>query len=250
MNATNAEVSSEALTGLQGDLRNLSSSLHDLYDVMNADMSQVSEFWQDPKYQEFVDGYKPQVNKCEEISQRYNKWCSSVLQEAIDKVVEIEMANVGGGAGSVSSVGGSAAAGVAGGAAAGKVSRLGKKSSSDSKKTPSKEATPKAAAKKQSKPSTKKEEFKVEKESAESIVINATDEICAHDHNAKGRIKVEKTYEDDSWNFGGEGKIEASKEYKLVDVKGELSGHGQYNSGKENTHVVIERDIDCSNFKK
>ena len=114
MNATNAEVSSEALTGLQENLRNLSSSLHDLYDVMNADMSQVRDFWQDPKYQEFVDGYKPQVNKCEEISQRYNQWCASVLQEAIDKVVKIEMADVGGGfagGSSTASIGGATASG-------------------------------------------------------------------------------------------------------------------------------------------
>ena len=71
------EVGSAGLTTLKEDLTKLANSLHEIYDLMNADMRQVGEAWRDGKYEEFVSGYRPQINKCEEISQRYSEWCKS-----------------------------------------------------------------------------------------------------------------------------------------------------------------------------
>ena len=65
------EVGSQGLTDLKNDLTNLSKALHELYELMNADMRNLGQAWRDGKYEEFVDGYRPQINKCEEISQRY-----------------------------------------------------------------------------------------------------------------------------------------------------------------------------------
>lgn len=90
------EVGSAALTELKTDLLNLSASLHEIYDLMNADMTQVGEAWRDGKYEEFISGYKPQINKCEEISQRYTEWCHRVLEPAIEEAIEIETTDVGG----------------------------------------------------------------------------------------------------------------------------------------------------------
>ena len=75
MPSNDSRVSSAALIELKTDLTHLSESLHEIYDLMNADMSQVGEYWKDPKYAEFVSGYQPQIAKCEEISERYSEWC-------------------------------------------------------------------------------------------------------------------------------------------------------------------------------
>lgn len=96
------EVGSEGLTELKNDLTNLSNALHELFELMNADMRQVGEAWRDSKYEEFVSGYKPQIAKCEEISERYAEWCKKVLEPAIDECMAIETTDVGGeGAGSI-----------------------------------------------------------------------------------------------------------------------------------------------------
>lgn len=101
------EVGSAGLTTLKEDLLKLSQSLHEVYELMNADMRNVGEAWRDGKYEEFVSGYRPQIMKCEEISRRYKEWCKRVLEPAIEECVEIETANVGGDGGR--SVGGSGA---------------------------------------------------------------------------------------------------------------------------------------------
>lgn len=104
-----SKVSSKALIELKTDLTHLSESLHEIYDLMNADMSHVGMYWEDPKYAEFVSGYQPQIAKCEEISERYNEWCKRVLDPTIEKVIAIETTDVGGDGGS-SGGGGVAAA--------------------------------------------------------------------------------------------------------------------------------------------
>ena len=84
------EVGSEGLTELKNDLTNLSKALHELYELMNADMRQVGEAWRDGKYEEFVSGYKPRIEKCEEISVRYSDWCTKVLEPAIEECIDAE----------------------------------------------------------------------------------------------------------------------------------------------------------------
>ena len=113
MPSNDSRVSSAALIELKTDLTHLSESLHEIYDLMNADMSQVGEYWEDPKYAEFVSGYQPQIAKCEEISERYSEWCKRVLDPTIEKVIAIETTDVGGDGGS-SGGGGAAAAAVSG----------------------------------------------------------------------------------------------------------------------------------------
>ena len=121
MDSTIARVGSEALSVLKTDLTVLSKTLHDIYELMNADMRQVNVAWQDSKYQEFVDHYQPQIQKCDEIANRYAEWCARVLDPTIENVISVETTDVGIGEGSVGGgnseaavVGGMAATGVAG----------------------------------------------------------------------------------------------------------------------------------------
>ena len=110
---SNAITGSVALTDLKSDLTQLSTTLHDVFDLMNADMSKVGDAWQDGKYQEFVDGYMPQIQKCEDISVRYSEWCKRVLDPTIENVIAVEKTDVGSGSGSIGGVG--AAGAVSGG---------------------------------------------------------------------------------------------------------------------------------------
>ncbi len=113
---SNAITGSVALTELKSDLTQLSTTLHEVFDLMNADMSKVGDAWQDGKYQEFVDGYRPQIQKCEDISVRYSEWCKRVLDPTIDNVIAVERTDVGSGSGSIGGVG--AAGAVSSGSAA------------------------------------------------------------------------------------------------------------------------------------
>lgn len=94
MASSNVTTGSAALIDLKNNLSNLSKELHGIYDLMNENMRRVGNFWQDYKYQEFVEGYAPQIRKCEEIAIRYDEWCKRVLQPTIEKVVEVEQVNV------------------------------------------------------------------------------------------------------------------------------------------------------------
>lgn len=105
------EVGSQGLTELKNDLTNLSKALHELFELMNADMRQVGEAWRDGKYEEFVSGYRPQIAKCEEISERYAEWCKKVLEPAIEECIAIETTDVGGDSGNSTSGGVAAASG-------------------------------------------------------------------------------------------------------------------------------------------
>lgn len=120
-----ARVGSVALTELKTDLTRLSRTLHQIYELMNADMRQVNAAWQDGKYQEFVQNYQPQIQKCEEIANRYADWCTRVLDPTIENVISVERTDVGGGGGSV---GGTGAAGVVSGTAAVSAAETGKSS--------------------------------------------------------------------------------------------------------------------------
>lgn len=87
---------SAALIELKNDLTQLSKALHVIYDLMNTDMRQVGEAWQDGKYQEFVQGYQPQIQKCEEIANQYTEWCTKVLEPTIQNVIAVEQTDVSG----------------------------------------------------------------------------------------------------------------------------------------------------------
>lgn len=82
-------VSPEALQELKSNLNGLSDTLHDIFELMNADMSALGEDWKDQKYEEFVVGYRPQIQKCEEISERYKRWCKEVLDPLIEETIDI-----------------------------------------------------------------------------------------------------------------------------------------------------------------
>lgn len=97
--------SSATLIKLKENLLNLSKSLHEIYNLMNADMSNLGKLWRDGKYEEFISGYKPQINKCEEIAEKYEDWCKRVLDPAIEKAIIIEGADVGLDGGSIYSGG-------------------------------------------------------------------------------------------------------------------------------------------------
>lgn len=107
----NAEVSSAALIELKEELNKLSKCLHETYDSMNADLSHVEGFWRDSKYEEFRNNYTPQINACENISVRYNEWCTKVLDPKIGLVENLEKKKMDINEGGGTSSGGSSSGG-------------------------------------------------------------------------------------------------------------------------------------------
>ena len=119
-----AVTSASALSELRNDLSQLSKTLHDVFDLMTADMSNIGQEWQDGQYEQFKEAYSKQIHKCEDISVRYNRWCTSILDTTIANVEAVEHTNVVSGGGNslsgatTSSIGATAAEGVSGKAAA------------------------------------------------------------------------------------------------------------------------------------
>lgn len=111
MATSNVEVSSATLTELQNDLTGLKESLHEIYDLMNYDLSQIGETWRDSKYDDFKNSYKRQINECEEISIRYEEWCKTKIDPLIQRAEAIEKTNVVADDGGGTSSGGSSSAG-------------------------------------------------------------------------------------------------------------------------------------------
>lgn len=86
----------QELTTFKADLMNLAKSIEELYNAMNVDVSHLGEQWQDQKYEEYLEGYMPQLKKVEEISARYSEWCEKVIQPLIDRLIAIGDTSVGG----------------------------------------------------------------------------------------------------------------------------------------------------------
>ena len=146
MASSNAEVSSQALSGLQNNLSELSGKIQGICDTLNSDRERMGEAWRDSKFQEFRQGFQPQINKCSELSQKYSDY-AKLLGPAIEQVVLIERAEVGGeggggsaGAVSVASVGtgvsgATPSAGIGGGGSIGSSFNLDGKKTAGSKST-------------------------------------------------------------------------------------------------------------------
>ena len=80
MASSNAVTSSDALIELKNNLTQLSDTMHDICEQLEADMSQLCKTWRDRQYQEFVQGYQPHIKKCEEISKRYKVSVSKIRE--------------------------------------------------------------------------------------------------------------------------------------------------------------------------
>lgn len=119
MTSNGLVTSPEVLMELKEDLLNLSKSLHEIYSLMNADMSNLGEIWRDGKYEEFISGYKPQINKCEEIAEKYEDWCTRILDPAIEQAINIVGHNLNPDGGSASGGGVSSGSGEGGAVNAG-----------------------------------------------------------------------------------------------------------------------------------
>lgn len=219
---SNAVTSSVALTELKNDLTQLSRSLDVIYDLMNTDMRQVGEAWQDGKYQEFVEGYKPQIDKCKAISERYTEWCRRVLDPTIENVLAVEKTDVGVGGGS----------NVGGGAPRNVVSRPNNN----------------AGANEQVKPATSSKfnmSGKVPTNANEACKADFGDNYKAvpagADEPGASNLYVKNAQKGSDWSAGG--KIEAGVKIGKFNISG--GGDGRYNSGNETVESVRNTTYKC-----
>lgn len=268
---SNAVTSSVALTELKTDLTKLSATLHEIFDLMNADMSQVGQAWQDGKYEEFVQGYRPQINKCEEISARYSEWCSRVLEPTIQNVIAVEKTDVGSGSGggSVGGVGVASAGAMAGvGATAGKIGgfNMGGSQSSNLNTAFSKRIVPRPTIDKvENKGSRQSGQVHSENtySSNQSTVKNIfaqADEICKTD-NRSDNFKAKLTRPEDAeftlsskntetgggFSAGGNVKVGAEMPvFKVAKASVDIEGEGKYDSGRESSEITGNYPFKCT----
>lgn len=93
--SNNIYVSSACLIELQSNLKQLSTNLKDLYELLSSNISAIAEVWQDEKYTEFDEEFSARKEKIIEISENYNKWASNTLPPIIEDVIAAEKVRIG-----------------------------------------------------------------------------------------------------------------------------------------------------------
>lgn len=76
----------ESLEKLQSELKNLSEKLMDCYDLLHSQLSELSEDWQDAKFEEFEEEFKSSKEKIREISERYLEFADKYLPPRIEQI--------------------------------------------------------------------------------------------------------------------------------------------------------------------
>lgn len=89
-----AQVSSESLINLQGELNTLSGNLNELYELLGQDLSRLGEYWRDSKYEEFMQEFHSSREKINELSEKYYEWANSYLPPRIEIIQKAEKANM------------------------------------------------------------------------------------------------------------------------------------------------------------
>lgn len=88
-------VSSKALIDLQTELKQLSENLMEVYDLINQNVASVHEDWEDGKFEEFYNEFKPQNELIFDLSEKYMEWANNYLPPRIELAIEYEKAKTG-----------------------------------------------------------------------------------------------------------------------------------------------------------
>lgn len=83
------KVTVESLEKLQSELKILSETLMDGYELLGAQLSELGEDWQDAKFDEFEEEFKSSKEKIREISERYLWFADKYLPPRIDQLKDI-----------------------------------------------------------------------------------------------------------------------------------------------------------------
>ena len=248
MDSTIARVGSAALIDLQNDLTLLSKSLLKIYELMDADMRKVNVAWQDGKYQEFVQGYKPQIEKCEKIANRYIAWCSKVLEPTIQNAVAAENVNVSGDEAVGAVVGATAAVGGAGiASAAGAVGKNRAFNLSGHKESPEEGAIINSLSNKDADIITPQKKVVprpgINDDSLTVSVSNIADPCGPGEHAKLTSFTVKKgsSHSDPTWDVGGDISAEAG----VTGVKGKVSLGAKRHSSNNSNNMEFTGDYQC-----
>ena len=80
------KVTVESLENLRAELKILSERLMDGYELLNSQLSELSEDWQDAKFDEFEEEFKTSKKKIREISERYLEFADKYLPPRIEQI--------------------------------------------------------------------------------------------------------------------------------------------------------------------
>lgn len=93
--SSHTEVTSQALITLQGELRAMSQSLKELYDVLWGNLDALGEEWTDEKMEDFSEEFKSSRETIIELAEKYKLWADNYLPPRIDEVIRYEKAATG-----------------------------------------------------------------------------------------------------------------------------------------------------------
>ena len=88
-------VSSKALMDLQTELKQLSENIMEVYDLINQNVVSVHEDWDDEKFEEFYEDFKPKNELIFDLSEKYMEWANNYLPPRIELAIKYEKAKTG-----------------------------------------------------------------------------------------------------------------------------------------------------------
>lgn len=89
-----ANVTLKNLLDLQSDLTSLSQALLECYEVLDSNISALSEKWQDEKFEEFEASFRTRKEQIMFLSEKYKMWATQYLPPRIDVIKEALGSNV------------------------------------------------------------------------------------------------------------------------------------------------------------
>lgn len=89
-----ANVTLKNLLDLQSDLTSLSQALLECYEVLDSNISALSEKWQDEKFEEFEASFRSRKEQIMFLSEKYKMWATQYLPPRIDVIKEALGSNV------------------------------------------------------------------------------------------------------------------------------------------------------------
>lgn len=90
-----ANVTLKNLLDLQSDLTSLSQALLECYEVLDSNISALSEKWQDEKFDEFEASFRTRKEQIMFLSEKYNMWATQYMPPRIDVIKEALGTSVG-----------------------------------------------------------------------------------------------------------------------------------------------------------
>ena len=95
MSRLGSNVTLDDLINFQSELMKFSDKLDEIYSFLKNDLTELSNYWQDRKYFEFIENIDPQKEEIRKISESYRLYAETSIQNTIDSVKDLDGSGMG-----------------------------------------------------------------------------------------------------------------------------------------------------------